>query len=136
MTRIITLLVVVGIFTCSQAQVLDINPNVKWRYIRSQELQLNNLSAYQYEFPAEKGFDYIFNLGYEEKGLVTYLKVTDMQLKPVADIVDSIPGKDTNLKFRVQKSGTYYINLGFTDKSGRLPKLDTEFTLIRREIVD
>ena len=67
-----------GLMCCVQslnAQVLDINPNVQWKYVRSQQLELKNKSTYQYEFPAEKGYDYIFSLNINESGIETFVSV-------------------------------------------------------------
>ena len=41
-----------GCLDTLNAQVIDINPNVQWKYVRSQQLELKNKSTYQYEFPA------------------------------------------------------------------------------------
>ena len=120
----------------SSAQIIDVNPNIKWTYVRSQDLDLQNGSVYKYEFPAEKGYDYIFNMFYEETNFVSYLKVLNMQLKPVAAKTDSISKDNTNLTFRVSESGTYYIVLGYNSKAKDMLNLATKFSLIRRPRVD
>jgi len=73
---------------------------------------------------------------YEETNFVSYLKVFNMQLKPIAAKTDSISKDNTNLTFRVSESGTYYIVLGYNSKAKDMPNLATKFSLIRRPRVD
>ncbi|MGB0850588.1 MAG: hypothetical protein ACPGTP_05045 [Bacteroidia bacterium] len=119
------------------AQIVEVNPNVNWKYIRSQNLELQSESVYQYEFPAEKGFDYKFNLFYDKKDIGTYINVYDIQMKPIATILDSNAYKTTKLEFRVPESGTYIVTLGYNNnREEDTPKADIELILIRREIVE
>jgi hypothetical protein len=125
-----------GFMCCVQslnAQVLDINPNVQWKYVRSQQLELKNKSTYQYEFPAEKGYDYIFSLNINESGIETYVSVYDIQMKPIAGEGDQ--SKTNQLQFRVPSSGTYMVTLAYKgpDDNESTP---IDFTLIRRAIVE
>jgi hypothetical protein len=125
-----------GLMCCVQslnAQVLDINPNVQWKYVRSQQLELKNKSTYQYEFPAEKGYDYIFSLNINESGIETYVSVYDIQMKPIAGEGDQ--SKTNQLQFRVPSSGTYMVTLAYKgpDDNESTP---IDFTLIRRAIVE
>jgi len=125
-----------GLMYCVQslnAQVLDINPNVQWKYVRSQQLELKNKSTYQYEFPAEKGYDYIFSLNINESGIETYVSVYDIQMKPIAGEGDQ--SKTNQLQFRVPSSGTYMVTLAYKgpDDNESTP---IDFTLIRRAIVE
>lgn len=121
-----------GAFT----QVPEINPNVKWTYVRNQEMTLNDKSVYQYEFPAEAGYDYIFNLSYNVTGVKPVLKVLDLQGKPLFEEIDEKDNKETQLSFRVPQSGTYQVVLGYTDSAGRNEQLPLTFTLIRRPVVE
>lgn len=125
-----------GLMCCVQslnAQVLDINPNVQWKYVRSQQLELKNKSTYQYEFPAEKGYDYIFSVTINESGIETYVSVYDIQMKPIAGEGDQ--SKTNQLQFRVPSSGTYMVTLAYKgpDDNESTP---IDFTLIRRAIVE
>ena len=125
-----------GLMCCVQslnAQVLDINPNVQWKYARSQQLELKNKSTYQYEFPAEKGYDYIFSLNINESGIETFVSVYDIQMKPIAGEGDQ--SKTNQLQFRVPSSGTYMVSLAYKgpDDNESTP---IDFTLIRRAIVE
>ena len=125
-----------GLMCCVQslnAQVLDINPNVQWKYVRSQQLELKNKSTYQYEFPAEKGYDYIFSLNINESGIETYVSVYDIQMKPIAGEGDQ--SKTNQLQFRVPSNGTYMVALAYKgpDDNESTP---IDFTLIRRAIVE
>ena len=125
-----------GLMCCVQslnAQVLDINPNVQWKYVRSQQLELKNKSTYKYEFPAEKGYDYIFSLNINESGIETFVSVYDIQMKPIAGEGDQ--SKTNQLQFRVPSSGTYMVSLAYKgpDDNESTP---IDFTLIRRAIVE
>ncbi|MEY2924286.1 MAG: hypothetical protein RLZZ337_834 [Bacteroidota bacterium] len=122
--------------SASQAQVIQINPNIEWKFIRSQDLTLQNNSVYQYEFPGEKGYDYIFTMVYDEKDFVSFLKVFDLQNKPIAAQVDSFSKDNTQLQFRVPQNGTYSIVLGYSGSPEKMATLFTKFSLIRRPRVD
>ena len=122
-----------GCLDILNAQVIDINPNVQWKYVRSQQLELKNKSTYQYEFPAEKGYDYIFSVTINESGIETYVKVFDIQMKPIAG--EGIQSKTNQLQFRVPANGTYIVTLAYKgpDYNKSTP---IDFTLIRRPIVE
>ena len=122
-----------GYLDILKAQVIDINPNVQWKYVRSQQLELKNKSTYQYEFPAEKGYDYIFSVTINESGIETYVKVFDIQMKPIAG--EGIKSKTNHLQFRVPANGTYIVTLAYRgpDYNESTP---IDFTLIRRPIVE
>ena len=122
-----------GYLDILKAQVIDINPNVQWKYVRSQQLELKNKSTYQYEFPAEKGYDYIFSVTINESGIETYVKVFDIQMKPIAG--EGIKSKTNQLQFRVPANGTYIVTLAYRgpDYNESTP---IDFTLIRRPIVE
>ena len=122
-----------GYLDILKAQVIDINPNVQWKYVRSQQLELKNKSTYQYEFPAEKGYDYIFSVTINESGIETYVKVFDIQMKPIAG--EGIKSKTNQLQFRVPANWTYIVTLAYRgpDYNESTP---IDFTLIRRPIVE
>lgn len=122
----------------AEAQTLEINPEVQWKYIRAQTLDLAPDNTYKYEIPMEKGFDYVFNLFYKESNLVTYIKVYDMQMKPIANVTDAKSIKSTKLAYTVESSGTYIVLVGFANKSqvDANETVPIEITLIRRETVE
>lgn len=133
----------VGLILCiafavqSTAQVVEVNPNIGWKYIRSQKLDLEPESVYQYEFPADKANDYIFNLFYSKKNMITYIKVLDMQMKPIASITDPKAINTTRLEFRVPASGTYMVMLGYQSKDKTdASAAEIEAILITRPITE
>ena len=136
MRLFIVVFMLLGLQTVSQAQVIQINPNIEWKFIRSQELTLQNNSVYHYEFPGEKGYDYIFTMVYNEKNFISFFKVLDLQNKPIAEKVDSLSKDNTQLQFRVPQNGTYNVVLGYSSNPEELPMLFTKFSLIRRPRVD
>jgi hypothetical protein len=114
------------------AQVVEINPAVQWKYVRSQVVELQDKNVYQYEFPAETGFDYIFNVSISESNIETFVRVYNLQMKPIA-------GDDTRtdqLNFRVPASGTYIVTLGYQGPENNDGKTSVDIRLIRREIVE
>mgnify|MGYP000897790552 FL=1 len=136
MKKIVMFMLVLGFYSTAKAQIVEVNPSVNWKYVRSQKLELQDESVYQYEFPAEKGFDYIFNLFYSEENIITFIHVYDMQMKPIATLEDENARKTTKLSFSVPASGTYIVVVGYKDKTKASPTANIELTLIRREFVE
>ena len=126
------LLVVLITSESVRAQVVEINPAVQWKYVRSQVVELQNKNVYQYEFPAEKGFDYIFNLMISESNIETFVKIYDLQMKPIA----GDDARTEQLNFRVPASGTYIVTLGYQGPEEGNGKTSIDIRLIRREIVE
>lgn len=118
--------------TCD-AQVLEINPRVQWKYVRSQQLVLKNKSTYQYEFPAERGYDYIFTATINESNIETYIQVYDLQMQPIAGQDER--RKTDQLSFRVPQSGTYIVAIAYKGPEDN-QSTPIDFTLIRRPIVE
>lgn len=126
------LLVVLITSESVRAQVVEINPAVQWKYVRSQVVELQNKNVYQYEFPAEKGFDYIFNITISESNIETFVKIYDLQMKPIA----GDDARTEQLNFRVPVSGTYIVTLGYQGPEEGNGKTPIDIRLIRREIVE
>ncbi len=118
----------------ANAQVLEVNPNIKWDYVRSQEIQLQSGRTYQFEFPAEKGYDYIFNLDHENDRAFASMSVLDIQYQPLTSLSDSTNSRSMDLPFRVQDNATYVVIvvLSSSEQDALLP---STITLIRRPIV-
>jgi hypothetical protein len=114
------------------AQVVQINPAVQWKFVRSQVVELQDKNVYQYEFPAEKGFDYVFNIEISESNMETFVKIYDLQMKPIAGNDE----RTQQLSFRVPASGTYIVTLGYQGPDEDDGKTSVDLTLIRREIVE
>lgn len=127
-------IVLIGLLTVQSAvaQVVEINPSVQWKFVRSQVIELQEKNVYQYEFPAEKGFDYIFNIDISESNIETFVKVYDIQMKPIAGDDE----RTEQLSFRVPASGTYIVTLGYQGPEEDDGKTPLDITLIRREIVE
>jgi hypothetical protein len=120
----------------AKAQVVEINPSVEWRYIRSQKMEIQEDNVYKYEFPAEKGYDYIFSFLTDQSGLYTYLKIYDLQMKPIAKVERENAPQSTALEFNVSHSATYIVEMGYSPMApAPSPRVNFDFTLIRRPIV-
>lgn len=117
------------------AQKKEVNPNIdaEWRFIRSQQMELLSGSFYSYEFPAEKGYDYIFNLDHKQQGLYAVISVYDLQERLVQQTTQPVSNESADLNFDVEVSGTYKVIVGLTDPNGKKgDKLPGQFSLIRR----
>ncbi len=124
-------------FTFSLAQRVEVNPNVKWKYVRSQKLELQNESVYQYEFPAETGHDYVFSMFFEKSQIVAYIKGVDLQGKPIASKEEDVDPTTVKLDFSVPNTATYMVLVGYRSKFPRQNlKKDIELTLIKRPFVE
>jgi hypothetical protein len=120
----------------SQAQGLEINPSVKWKYIISHDITFQSGNFVMYEFPAEENFDYIFNITHNQDSMHAVIMVYDMQDGLLHKMILDNNQLSIDLPFDVLESGTYKVILGLTDTSGSkgLP-IDSRLTLIRREKV-
>lgn len=126
---VIALIVCAFGYTTS-AQVVQVNPRSDWKYVRSQELTLQENSLYQFEVPADAAYDYLLNLTIKEANVETFISVTDLQGKPISK--HSASQKLEQLEFNVPASGTYKISIlykGSEDDDGTTP---ITVNLIRR----
>lgn len=111
------------------------NPNIdaEWRFVRSQELNLLSGSFYSFEFPAERGYDYIFNLSHELNGVYAAISVFDMQDQKISTITINESNTSADLNFDVKSSGTYKVVIGVTDPTAQKGNsLPSHLNLIRR----
>ncbi len=117
----------------SQAQVVDINPSVKWKYIISHDITFESGNFVMYEFPAERNFDYIFNITHNQDSLYAVIMVYDMQDGLIKKMILDNNQLSIDLPFDVSQSGTYKVILSLTDPKGKKgDALDSRLTLIRR----
>lgn len=129
-SRILFLLfLAIGIEATAQIQV---NPSVKWDIVRSQNITLSEGSHYQFEFPAKKRHDYVFNLFYEQKDFIASIQVFDMQYQPIRSRTDSSAVTNTSLEFRVPHDATYVVLVNYKSPLKTLPNLKAQLTLIER----
>ena len=99
----------------SQAQVIDINPSVKWKYIISHDITFESGNFVMYEFPAERNFDYIFNITHNQDSLYAVIMVYDMQDGLIKKMILDNNQLSIDLPFDVSQSGTYKVILSLTD---------------------
>ena len=126
------LFAILGFAIASSGQV-EINPNLKWKFVISQDLDLASGNFIEYEFPAEKNHDYIFNITHNQDSLHAVLLVFDLQDKPIRKMILDNNQLSIDLPFDVPASGTYKVVLGLTDPKGKTGDLiPSTFTLIKR----
>ncbi len=128
-------LLVTVLSTSAFGQRKEVNPNIdaEWRFVRSQELNLLSGSFYSFEFPAERGYDYIFNLSHELNGVYAAISVFDMQDQKISTITINESNTSADLNFDVKSSGTYKVVIGVTDPTAQKGNsLPSHLNLIRR----
>ena len=126
------LFAIFGFAIASSGQV-EINSNLKWKFVISQDLDLASGNFIEYEFPAEKNHDYIFNITHNQDSLHAVLLVFDLQDKPIRKMILDNNQLSIDLPFDVPVSGTYKVVLGLTDPKGKKGDLiPSTFTLIKR----
>ncbi len=127
-------LILASVGFSAKAQVVDVNPLAEWKFIRSQELELQDRSIYQFEFPADKAYDYLINLMTKEANIETFIAVTDLQNKPIDG--SSLNQRTEQLKFKVPSSGTYRMSIIYKGPPTDDGKTPITVTLIRRPTID
>ncbi len=117
----------------AHAQGVEINPAVKWKFVISHDLTFESGNFIMYEFPAEKNYDYIFNITHNQDSLHAVIMVYDLQDGLQDKMILDNNQLSIDLPFDVSQSGTYKVIIGLTDPNGSkgLP-IDSRFTLIRR----
>jgi hypothetical protein len=116
------------------AQVTEINPRADWKYVRSQDLVLQDNSVYQFEFPADTGYEYLLNVTISEPNIETYMNVMDIQGKPIGKHAPN--ERREQMAFQVDASGTYIIALGYKGPEDDDGTTSVKVTLIRRPEVE
>lgn len=137
MNRLVLILAILlgclGICSQANAQNKEVNPNVQWRFIRSDTVEWVNQQLFTFEFPAQKGYDYFFNLTHGYDSLSASLEVFDLQMKPIDRIKDSLNTTELTLFFDVEKTGTYKVYLYATDPNQNSEaRMRGLFSLVRR----
>lgn len=135
MTRVLIAITLSFFSLCTFGQKKEVNPNIdtEWRFIKSQELNMTSGSFYSYEFPAEKKYDYIFNLTHNKSDVFLTITIFDMQDMEIKKTVVNSSNLSSDLFFTVEASGTYKVVVGITDPKGKKGDvLPSQFSLIRR----
>jgi hypothetical protein len=127
---------IIALLLCAwsaSAQTLEVNPNLKWNIIISHDIDLMSGNFTSYEFPAEKNYNYVFNLTHNLQGLHAVIMVYDMQDALIQKMVVDDNNLSVDLGFSVEQSGTYRVIIGLTNPSGQKGQpLPSQFSLIRR----
>jgi hypothetical protein len=117
----------------SFAQIKEINPSIQWRFVKSQDLPLKDGKWYNYEFSAEKGFDYLFTMTHNSQGAKASIQVFDLQFQKIAEFKTDSSDVTAVLMLDVPQSGVYQVFFGVNLKE--IPD-ETEvpvlFSLVRR----
>lgn len=116
-----------------QAQTKEINPNVQWRVVRIQDMQLASGEIYEFSLPMEKGYDYMCNLSHNKDSLYANISVFDLQDQPIKVFSSGVTSYEVTMNFTVTNSATHKLVLGLIDPAGNKGELQSiKFALIRR----
>lgn len=136
MQKILLLFVVLLFSFASYAQVKEINPSIQWRFVKSQDLPLKDGKWYNYEFAAEKGFDYLFTMTHNGKAAKASIQVFDLQFQKISEFKTDSSDVTAVLMFDVPQSGVYQVFFGVNLKDiADETEVPVLFTLVRREKV-
>lgn len=136
MKKLFTLFAIIGFLGSAQAQVKEINPSIQWRFVKSQDLILASGELYTFEFPAEDGFDYMFNVNHDRDSMMVSIGVYDMQDRPVEVSASRMTAISADMVFDVLDGATYKVVIGVVDPTGEKgDQVDLSLNLIRREKV-
>ena len=69
------------------SQNVQINPSVNWKMILTHDIEFESGNFIFYEFPAEKNYDYIFNITHNQDSLYAVIMVYDMQDQPIRKMI-------------------------------------------------
>ena len=115
------------------AQNIEVNPSVQWRFVRSQSMNLIDGLWYDFEFPAEKGYDYALVIKHNLDTASLYMSVFDMQGAVVFSNELESRQKELHNYFDVKHTSTYKIVLNLSSGFGiENRKNEVQLSLIRR----
>ncbi len=134
--RLTICLSLISCFQFGFSQNVQINPSVKWKMILTHDISFESGNFIFYEFPAEKNYDYIFNITHNQDSLHAVIMIYDMQDQLVRKMILEDNKLSIDLGFDVASSGTYKVVLGLTDpKKKKGQPIDSHLILMRREKV-
>ncbi len=114
------------------AQIKEINPNVQWTYVKNQKLAALDGQLYQFEFPIEKGYDYVINLNHGLKGAKIDLRILDLQMKPVVEYHTESSDDSFMYEFDVTNNQTYIIYYLVSKREQSDETIPLELNIVRR----
>jgi hypothetical protein len=129
----IALLILLGFGYFAKAQITEINPMIGWNYVNSQETEITNGLWFNTDFPAEKGYDYIFVMNHDLDSVSAALKLYNLQDQLIVGKDKDTSTKLINLPFDVSESGTYRIFFIINDNKGGANLHKVQLMLIRRK---
>jgi hypothetical protein len=115
----------------SQAQT-EINPDVQWKFVRTNDVQLLTGQLQTFEFPAYKNLDYIVNLEIKSDTVDLELYLYDMQ----SQLLTELSAKKTSagqLEFSVKYNATYQVAVRVKSlNEGEVKPVDVLMSLLKR----
>ena len=114
----------------AQGQI-DVNPNVQWRFVRSNDVKLVTGNLQTFEFPAYRNHNYIVNLEMRSDTVDVEIYVYDMQSKLISE--KKVKASQTaQLEFGVFNNATYQVAVRVKSPSGELKEVNTLMSLLKR----
>lgn len=127
-------MILLGFTLAGWAQRTEVNPNIKWSFVQYQEMELQSGRTYNFEFPGEKGYDYVATITHERGDLVVNIGIFDIQFAQVRQKTDSTGNPSVDLNFTLNDDGTYVFVFGL--KAHQVDQmLPAKVAIVRRPIV-
>ena len=132
--RSIFSIILLGMALAGWTQRVEVNPNIKWSFVQYQEMELQSGRTYNFEFPGEKGYDYVATITHDRSDLVVNIGIYDIQYDSVRQRTDSTGNPSVDLNFTLQDDGTYLVVFGLnaSDLNMMLP---AKVAIVRRPVV-
>lgn len=118
---------------CDKAQgQVEVNPNVQWQFVRTNEVQLITGQLQTFEFPAYKNLDYIVNLEIKSDTVDVELYIYDMQMQPISELrIDNT--RTAQMNFLVDANATYLVAVRVKGKNGQeIKQVESLMSLLKR----
>jgi len=114
------------------AQKIEVNPAIQWRFVRSQSMNLVDGLWYDFEFPAEKGFDYALVINHSLDSAKLLLSIADLQGAHIfkKELLEIKP--EIYCYFDVAHTSTYKMLINLSDGKNEIKKNQVNMSLIRR----
>lgn len=128
---ILSILAVLFLSNLALAQDPDINPNVQWRFVRSNEINLVTNQLQTFEFPAYRNFHYIVNLEMHTDTVDAEIFIYDMQSKLIASKTFKATSS-AQLEFGVFNNATYQVAVRLKYADGTIKPVNTLMSLLKR----
>lgn len=116
-------------------QIKEINPNVTWKIVFSDEKPLIEGYSYIYKFSGQHSFDYTLNIFHgKTEGANVFIEVYDMQGSVISQYDQASQFETTEMSFNVEHNATYQVKIRIGDTTPESPaEYKSTISLLKRE---